>query len=455
MMCRVSGISYEDYIGKTARELGFPDYLCNIWDQMNKKVLETSQPQNVEFQYDYKGHKAFYNASTVPEFDERGNITGLFAICRDISDRKNFQYQLQQSRENLRALLDATSDIALLIDTNGSIIIINEEAANRLGGTMQSLVGKCAYDCFDEDTARVRKKINDEVIKTGKSIRFGDQRVGKHFEHSVYPVFDNDNNVTRLAIFSKDVTNFKKAQEEIREFQQKMFRAEQLASLGTLSATMTHELNQPLTVLKLLLQQSQRHLKSEKIDKNQITENINDCLKETENASVILDRFRNFARKSSVSGNDNVNIFRLAKRVINILEEKSAKVGLKLIVEMDSIKNRNFKINLAELEQIFFILIQNSIQACNCPESQLTLKAYQQNDGTFVLTAKDNCSGIKRENIEKIFEPFFTTKPHNLGTGLGLTILERIVTRYNGHVEVESKEGYGTKFTVKMKLRSN
>ncbi len=454
MMCRVSGIAYEKYIGKTARQLGFPDYLCDTWDQMNTKVIETAQPQNREFLYDYKDHKVFYHALTVPEFDENGNISGLLVICRDISERKQFQLQLQQTKENLSALLDATSDIALLIDTKGKILIINDEAANQLGGTVQSLQRKCAYDCFDQQTAKSRKKINDEVIRTGKAVRFEDQRLGRDFEHSVYPVFDDNNNVTRLAIFSKDVTQFKKAQTEIKEFHQKMFRAEQLASLGTLSATMAHELNQPLTVLKLLIQQTQRALKSDNIDKKQIAENINDCLVQTENASVIVDRFRNYARKSSVAGNDTVNISKVAERVVSILQERAEKAGLKITVEMEQIQNVNFKINLAELEQIFFILIQNAVQACNDSKCQLKLKAFLTKDQTFVLSAEDSCGGIKKENVEKIFEPFFTTKPRNVGTGLGLTILERIVAKYYGTVNVDSKQGSGTKFTVKMKLRS-
>jgi signal transduction histidine kinase len=70
------------------------------------------------------------------------------------------------------------------------------------------------------------------------------------------------------------------------------------------------------------------------------------------------------------------------------------------------------------------------------------------------LTFADTCGGIEQENIDKIFEPFFTTKPANIGTGLGLCILERIVKKYNGSVRVDSPPGQGTIFYISLPIRS-
>lgn len=106
------------------------------------------------------------------------------------------------------------------------------------------------------------------------------------------------------------------------------------------------------------------------------------------------------------------------------------------------------KANPGEIQQVFTNLITNAFQAMNGKRNQLTLSSRSLKD--FVeIKVSDNGVGIPPQYVKKIFDPFFTTKKMGEGTGLGLNIVYRIVTKYEGTIEVESAEGIGTTFMIK------
>jgi PAS domain S-box-containing protein len=255
-----------------------------------------------------------------------------------------------------------------------------------------------------------------------------------------------------LANVSRDITERKRIEQDLAASYEKMRRAEQLASLGTLSATIAHELNQPLTVMRLFLQQGLRAHKDDN-DGDKVVEVIDDCLSELTKAASIVDRFRRFARKSAPVYIAKVNLVEIANGIVEILAGTARREKLNLSVTVESCPPYIIG-NSLELEQMFFVLIQNAIQAADGKtERELIVTISSQGDQLH-LTFADTCCGIKEEDKDKIFEPFFTTKPANLGTGLGLCILERIVKRHGGSVRVESQIGRGTIFYICLPIKN-
>jgi len=257
--------------------------------------------------------------------------------------------------------------------------------------------------------------------------------------------------IAMLTIVSEIFTNTlmrRRIQQELDSYYEKMRRAEQLASLGMVSATIAHELNQPLTVIKLFLQLGLRALKDDN-DVDKVAEVIDDCLGEITKAASTVDRFRRFARKAAPVYVTEVDLVEVAERVVGLLTEGARRSKLNLSV---NVENRPPHIigNSVELEQMFFVLIQNAIQAADGETRQDMKITISSADNRVQLTFADTCGGIEQENIDKIFEPFFTTKPANVGTGLGLCILERIVKGHSGSVRVESQEGHGTIFYISL-----
>ena len=136
-----------------------------------------------------------------------------------------------------------------------------------------------------------------------------------------------------------------------------------------------------------------------------------------------------------------------------VLEESSKMVRLanktspaEVIKEFQQVET--IRANGGEIQQVFTNLITNAFQAMEGREGKLFLSTRSLKD-TVEVKVKDNGKGIPQKHLNKIFDPFFTTKGPGEGTGLGLNIAYRIVTKYEGTIEVESKEGVGTTFTLK------
>jgi two-component system sporulation sensor kinase A len=133
-----------------------------------------------------------------------------------VSARERTERALQQSEGTVRALLNAHTDAALLTDSDGTIVALNEAAVKRLGRRASQLVGSFALDLLPPDVAQRTRAQVSQVFHSGQSVRFEYQREGRWFDNSAYPVFDAQGRVVKLAIVTRDITERKRAEEELR-----------------------------------------------------------------------------------------------------------------------------------------------------------------------------------------------------------------------------------------------
>ena len=154
---------------------------------------------------------------------------------------------LRMSEEKTRALLNAPTDPALLLNPDGTVVALNEAAAERLGRSANELVGTCVLDLFPPDVAVHRRNQVMQVIRSGKSIRFEDKRGEKWFDQNIYPVFDAEGKVVQLAVFARDITARKQAEAQAAQ-------SNRLAAMGWLAAALAHEINNPLQAIQANLE---------------------------------------------------------------------------------------------------------------------------------------------------------------------------------------------------------
>ncbi len=138
-----------------------------------------------------------------------------------ISEILRTEEALRRSEETAQALLNAPTDSALLLDPDGTIVALNEAAAESLGRSASELVGTYVFDLFPPDVAEHRKNRHAQVIRLGKPARYEDEREGRWFDNSIYPVFDAEGKVVQLAIFARDITERKQAEEALRESEER------------------------------------------------------------------------------------------------------------------------------------------------------------------------------------------------------------------------------------------
>ncbi len=323
---------------------------------------------------------------------------------------------------------------------------MNDTACKTIGVSPENIKGVNVHELFDEENRKRQKETVKKIVETGKPFAYEGSYKGRLYEQRGFPVFDTEGRVTRIAAFARDITEQRKMAKELEDFREKMFRAEQLASVGALSAAVAHEMNQPLTVMQLLLEQTLRLMDNNKSQKA-LTENINDCLHEVRNASRHINRLRDFARKSSVYDTNEIDLVNTAERIINALNKsfQHKNTELKLHVEGDI---PPVKAGLGEIEQIFFVLLQNSLQAASEKQKNCVEVSFCLRNGRTLIKVSDDCGGIDKDHMDRIFEPFFTTKGHQKGTGLGLCVLDRIVSKLGGKISVRNDYGAGSTFGI-------
>jgi signal transduction histidine kinase len=254
-------------------------------------------------------------------------------------------------------------------------------------------------------------------------------------------------------VIARDIHELKQAEEELNKYREQMAQAEQLASVGTLSASLAHELTQPLTVISLSIENSLAELEKTSCP-DTVVEDLKEGLSEVSSIASIVNRFRNFARRSSEIKVAEVDLKAIAERIVELLDESAWRAKVTLQVEgMDKLPPIYSHEN--ELERLFFSLIENAIQAADGKKSRQVIISSVVKDEHIELQFSDNCGGMVPGNLDKIFEPFFTTKPSTERTGLGLCVVERIVSQLGGKVRVESKLGKGSTFFVTLPIKGD
>jgi C4-dicarboxylate-specific signal transduction histidine kinase len=182
-----------------------------------------------------------------------------------------------------------------------------------------------------------------------------------------------------------------------------------------------------------------------------VAEDLHDGLAEVSSMAAIVERFRSFAHRSSEKAVKEVALSDVACKVIRLLEESARQARIALDArELERLPP--IYAHEKDTEQMFFALAQNAIQAADgLKDRSFRIRGTRREDRVELQFA-DDCGGIPPENLERIFEPFFTTKPPGEGTGLGLCIVQRIVSQAGGHLRVDNRWGEGATFHVTLPI---
>jgi two-component system C4-dicarboxylate transport sensor histidine kinase DctB len=245
----------------------------------------------------------------------------------------------------------------------------------------------------------------------------------------------------RTQDLTHEIDEHKRTEKELRETQDELIQTAKLAVLGQMSASISHELNNPLAAIRSYADNARQFLKLEKTDK--ADENLGRIGSLTERMARISSQLKAFARKSS-GKLEAVKIASVVQSTLDIVNPQLKHSHIN--IDTGAIdKNLSIMADPIQLEQVLINLINNAINAIDPQHGEIHIKTEQQQEW-IMIHVEDNGPGISDENLDKIFNPFFTTRKS--GLGLGLSISARILDSMSGHLSASNLEHGGARFSI-------
>jgi PAS domain S-box-containing protein len=351
---------------------------------------------------------------------------------------------LRRSEHRCSTIASATPIILFVQDVNSVITFIQGKGLELIGLETDKVVGKPVNEVFPSAPQfgqdSLRALAGEEFSST---VVLGDVV----FECCYSSLRDKDGEITGVIGVALDVTVKVRAQKQLDNYRKQVQKNTRLAEIGSMGSIMAKELDEPLAVARLLLER----IATERIGGDSgvsIDESLKKSVAEISKASEILSRF---CSASQIGGDVAipVDIYQLAKRVMTAFAQSAKHVNLSIALK-DMTCVACLPISSHELEQLFFILIQNAIDAANSSLRQHLTISCKCSEQSIELHFSDTCGGIAAERLEHIFEPFFSDETRTGRTGIGLAMAKQIVTSHGGDMRVESEKGKGSTFVVSL-----
>ncbi len=375
-------------------------------------------------------------------------VLTLAAAGTILRDRSNLR-----SRERIRGLLfqilQSLEIGVVVLDTRGRLSLANESARRILPEIPADQSGREMREVFASRGALLkilRSAVEDASYsrELEHELAVGTQSFPARI--STLPLRNAQGRTSGTLLLVEDVR-------EVVLLERQMRTAERLSALGTLAAALAHEIRNPLEAMNLNLALLERNLDPPRDDTRRLTQILE---KEISRLAGTLDDFLSFARPSGSAAED-VNLGEILRQIVDLLENqaRAQSVSLELAVGEAGLLVPG---SADQLKQAFLNLVINSLEAMP-GGGRLSIVAENGSDQpgaggvpVAVVKIRDTGEGIPQEQLGRLFDPYYTTRPG--GTGLGLTIVHRVVQEHRGRVLVESVPGRGSTFTVELPLQA-
>ncbi len=374
-------------------------------------------------------------------------ILGLFATQSAVAIQNAQLYQeSKRAKDYLQKLIESSSDAITTADTWGRLIFWSKGAEEIFGYKASEVLGKSAAPFYAEGKKDARR-IMSQLFRRGRLKNLEVEYVGKN-GRKIYAslsasLLKNEGGETigSLGII-RDITEF-------HVLSQQLVQSERLATIGRLSTQIAHEIMNPLSSIKMnirilskregLSPNDQRRLQIANFEIDHLEKILQDIFDYSKSLQM------NFSKE---------NLNEVLEKCFLIVQDHLEEKGIRVVKRYEK-DLPCATIDLVRMLQVFTNLMINSIQAVEQGgKVRVTTSLARQNGLRWIrVTLSDNGTGIPAPQLDSIFEPFYTTKSH--GTGLGLTIVKKIMEQHQGKIFVDSLPGRSTRFSLLLPLGRN
>ena len=392
--------------------------------------------------------------------DEIGEMGSAFNHMANQTERytKNLEVlvkektkELRRTKEYFESIVESSADMIITTDKSGKTTFANKAISKSLGYPNEQLIGRHISMLYPKGFKKA-KEIMDMLRETGSFSNYEMPLI--KFNNDTLPILtsaallqDDEGRVMGTVGVFTDITKRKKLEAELRRTQASLVQAGKMRAMGDLVSGVAHELNNPLMASQSIVHVIKSQLSQEDPNARRV-EIIAKCNNRMEK---IINHLREFSRADE-RAKTRINLNEPIENTLMITGQQLLNHNVALIKDLaGDLPDIYGDIN--QLEQVFLNLVANAKDAMenNEQKKELTIRTFAERtaEGTRVkATVSDSGAGIPDDIMEKIFNPFFSTKEADKGTGLGLAITYGIIEDHNGAVEVKTRVGAGTTFTI-------
>ena len=395
------------------------------------------------------GGKRYVAVSGLPVFDKEGRFVGYRGVGRHITERMRAEQALRESEARFRKFVDHATDTFMLHNPDGIVLDVNRNACESLGYSRDELIGMTPFD-FDADLNTVTWQRYSERLKTGDIVTFESRHRRK--DGTLFPVEIRVREFCqggpRLFIsLSRDITERKRAAEAFRERQGELTHANRVATMGQLTASVAHEVSQPIAATLTNAQAALRWLSSQPPNLEEVRQTLDHIVNNAKRGGEVIDQIRALIRKAPAR-KDSIDINNTILDVIALIRSEVLRHGVSLQTDLAT-GLPLIKGDRVELQQVILNLILNAVEAMGCLDEEARELRISTNTNTdtsngVLFVARDTGPGLDPTSEDQLFEAFYTTKPD--GMGMGLAICRSIIETHGGRLWVTANEPRGAVF---------
>ena len=379
-----------------------------------------------------------------------GDMAFGIVTLRSRDARKRAEEEVRNTAAQWQATFDAVQDLVLLLDKDFRILRANHAAAEFLGLPFDKIVGG---HCYDLTHATSTPPAECPLAKMRQSRRHEEAEVlagkgGPWLSVSVDPLFDPSGELTQVVHVARDITDRKRAEEErerLRQLEADLAHIDRVSILGELTASIAHEINQPLSGIVSSGSACLRWLARDVPDLEEAREAARRIVRDGKRAGEIIARIRALTKKAVASG-EKLDLNETIREVLGLVSDEAKR---RSVIIGTQFGDGVFPVrgDRVQLQQVLLNLVMNAIEAMSTVGDrarELVITTRNIDSDQVQVTVEDSGTGIDPQMIDKIFGSFYTTKPG--GMGMGLSISRSILQAHGGRLWAAAKDGAGAIF---------
>lgn len=385
-----------------------------------------------------------YDIYDFPFVDTDGS-TMILEMGIDITERKKAQQAVEASEARYRSFVTASTQLGWTTDAQGLVAEDMPSWRAFTGQSVEQIQGWGWADAVHPDDRQRVAAVWSQAVATRAHYDV-EYRLRRHDGQYRWlsvrgvPVLAGDT-VREWVGACTDITERKTAEEEMRRIREELGHVDRVARLGELTASLAHELNQPLAAILSNAQAARRFLASDAPDLDQFREILDDIIQDDKRAGSVIHRLRLMLQKEKPEP-ETFQINDAIREVVQLLHSEAVGRNAALAVDLAA-GLPAVRAGRVEVQQVMVNLLLNALDAVKDvpPDRREILVRTRPDQDTVVVAVRDHGCGLPVADFNSIFEPFFTTKP--TGLGMGLVICRRMLETHGGRIWAANNDDMG------------